>query len=84
MLKWQIGICFAAGTALMAVYAGAKEPTAGHYDAAYCAERLDDLRIYKTGISPKGAPLAESSTAIYVSDCAKQDKQFAQLAAPYL
>lgn len=84
MWKWQIGILAGAAVAVAAIYAGANEPPAAPYDAAYCAGRLSDLRAFKAGYEPANAPLTEHSTAEYVQNCADHDKQFAEAARPYL
>jgi len=80
MHKLQIGIIAGVAVAVMAIYAGASEPPAVRYDAAYCAGRLSDLRSFNAGAAPRGAPLTKASTRAYVESCAAHDTQFAALA----
>ena len=80
MHKLQIGIIAGAAVAVMAIYAGASERPAAHYDAANCASRLDDLRVFNMGAEPRKAPMTKASTRAYVESCAAHDTQFAALA----
>jgi hypothetical protein len=80
-MKWQIGAICLTAIAVGAIYAGANEPPAIHYDAAACENRLNDLRLFKLGIEPRGAPFSAAGTAQYVERCASLDRQFAADAA---